>query len=602
MQLEAFSVSGYRCLADLDEIPICEPTILTGANDSGKSTALAALTFLLGGQPPAPQDRTIVRDDDTDPPGGIEGASFAEVRVTGRFSLAQSESQQLGLGREARIRRVLRSSKAMYEYQTVVCSDPALRELETKSLGDLKLLAAQLSINCPGHAGRRATYLEPLCSYAQSLPSELSWVAPPADLLLLLPTLIVFNDDDPEAAIRQALMGVYRSTLQEEELVNQLASVEDRISDALRNEADNLCEHLQTRCPELSSIRIEPQVGFRDQFPTVRIEAGREDGELVGLNASGTGRRQRIALATWEFNQQLLKRESNSDRSLVICYDEPDNHLDYSHQRELADLVRQQASLPGVCVVLATHSLNLIDRVPFENVIHLINSGGRSSIQRLLDTGHEQTDRFLADLATAMGLRTSVLLHERCFVVVEGPTEAQAFPVLFRIAMGIPLQSAGLALVPANGNSGALQLARHLISQGRPVRIIVDEDTFTSTSTKKKFRADALTAAGIDPSHVKRVGTKELEDLFSDDQWAATANANWPRVDQRPWEKTDFAALRNRPKFSDELCGIVYAASPDSAPDNKPGYLLALALQLRQALDVPAVLRVIFEELVEAAS
>lgn len=602
MQLEAFSVSGYRCLADLDEIPLCEPTILTGANDSGKSTALAAMAFLLGGQTPAPPDRTIVRTDDRDPPGGIDIGTFAEIRVTGRFHLSQSESKQLGLDQEVLIRRVLRSSNVMYEYQTVVCSDPALRELETKPLEALKALATRLSIDCPGHAGWRATYVEALSSYARSLPSEVAWVSPPTDLLRLLPTLIVFKDDDPESAIRQALMGVYRSTLQEEELVSKLASVEDRISEALRNEADNLCEHLRTRCPELSNVRIEPQVGFRDQFPTVRIEAGREDGELVGLNASGTGRRQRIALATWEFNQQLLQRESNSDQSLVICYDEPDNHLDYGHQRELADLVRQQSSLPGVRVILATHSLNLIDRVPVENVIHLINDAGRSSIQQLLDTGHEETSRFLRDLATAMGLRTSVLLHERCFVAVEGLTEAQAIPVLFKTAMGIPLQSAGLALVPANGNAGALQLAKHLISQGRPVRIIVDADTFTSTSTKKKFRSDALTAAGIDPAHVKSVGTKELEDLFSDDQWAATANANWPRADQRPWTKADFGALRNRPKFSDELRKMVYEGSPDSAPENKPGYLLALALQLRRALDVPAALREIFEELVQAAS
>lgn len=602
MQLEAFSVSGYRCLADLDEIPLCEPTILTGANDSGKSTALAALAFLLGVQTPAPPDRTIVRTDDRDPPGGIDVDTFAEIRVTGRFHLAQSESKQLGLDQEVRIRRVLRSSNAMYEYQTVVCSDPALRDIETKSLGALKALATQFSIDCPGHAGQLATYKEPLLSYALSLPSEVAWVSLPTDLLQLLPTLIIFKDDDPEAAIHQALMGVYRSTLEEEELVSKLDSIESRIREALRNEADNLCEHLRTRCPELVNVCIEPQVGFRDQFPTVRIEAGREDGELVGLNASGTGRRQRIALATWEFNQQLLQRKSNSDQSLVICYDEPDNRLDYSHQRELADLVRQQSSLPGVRVILATHSLNLIDLVPVENVIHLINDGGRSRIQRLLDTGHEETNRFLRDLATAMGLRTSVLLHERCFVAVEGLTEAQAIPVLFKTAMGIPLQSAGLALVPANGNAGALQLAKHLISQRRPVRVIVDADTFASTSTKKMFRSGALTAAGIDPAHVKRVGTKELEDLFSDDQWTATANADWPRADQRPWTKADFGALRTRPKFSDALRKMVCEGSPDSAPENKPGYLLALALQLREAPDVPVALHNIFEDLVQAAS
>jgi AAA15 family ATPase/GTPase len=45
MQLESFSVSGFRSMADL---PLRSPTILTGRNDSGKSATLDALAFLLG--------------------------------------------------------------------------------------------------------------------------------------------------------------------------------------------------------------------------------------------------------------------------------------------------------------------------------------------------------------------------------------------------------------------------------------------------------------------------------------------------------------------------------------------------------------------------
>ena len=138
MQLEALSISGYRCLAEIDNIPLLGPTILTGANDSGKSTALAALAFLLGGQIPIAEDRSIARTDDSKPPGGIDDGRFAEIRVTGRFHLAQSEAMRLGIDQEVLIRRVLRSSNAIYEYQTEVCSDPALRDIDKMPLGDLK--------------------------------------------------------------------------------------------------------------------------------------------------------------------------------------------------------------------------------------------------------------------------------------------------------------------------------------------------------------------------------------------------------------------------------------------------------------------------------
>jgi putative ATP-dependent endonuclease of the OLD family len=58
-------------------------------------------------------------------------------------------------------------------------------------------------------------------------------------------------------------------------------------------------------------------------------------------------------------------------RGVVIAYDEPDTHLDYRHQRDLVELIRAQASTPGVRIVVATHSLNLIDKVDIGDVVHL---------------------------------------------------------------------------------------------------------------------------------------------------------------------------------------------------------------------------------------
>ena len=47
MQLESFSVAGFRSVATVTDIPLRRPTILTGRNDSGKSATLDALAFLL---------------------------------------------------------------------------------------------------------------------------------------------------------------------------------------------------------------------------------------------------------------------------------------------------------------------------------------------------------------------------------------------------------------------------------------------------------------------------------------------------------------------------------------------------------------------------
>ncbi|MGH8925106.1 MAG: AAA family ATPase [Acidimicrobiia bacterium] len=601
MEIHGFSVSGYRCLADIAEVPIRNPTILAGVNDGGKSTALNALGFLLGGPSPIDSDRTISRPDDADPPGGLDNGRFAEVRVTGRFALSTEEQDALGLPPELLLRRVVRNGEVRYQHMTQACEDPDLRDLENRSLEELKALATSRDLDVTGHQGHRKTYLEPLGNLVKTLPVVDAWLAPSQAILQQLPEFIEFRDDDPEAVIRQTLMGVYRSILQDPNITRRLKAAEQLIRDQLIEEASRLRDHIKMRCPDLPNISIDPTVSFRDQFPSVRIEAGQTESEMVGLGAAGSGRRQRVALATWEFAQDVLQVRISAARPTVICYDEPDTHLDYGHQRNLAELIREQSQHEGVKVLVATHALNLIDRVPIENVVHLAHTSGRTTVELLLRTDHNKIDEFLINVATAMGLRTSVLLHERCFVAVEGSTEAQVFPVLFRLATGLPLQSAGLTLIAANGNAGAVELARHLAEKQRPVAVVVDEDTFTSRSTKKRFREAALKAAGIDPAIVHRVGARELEDLFTDSQWAAAANRLWPRKDGRKWKKDDIATARTADKFSDALIRMIKTGAPGSAPREKPSYLLGLVQRLRKPSDVPQQLREVFDALVETA-
>lgn len=39
MDLLSFSVEGFRSLADAADIPVGQPSLLTGANDGGKTSA-----------------------------------------------------------------------------------------------------------------------------------------------------------------------------------------------------------------------------------------------------------------------------------------------------------------------------------------------------------------------------------------------------------------------------------------------------------------------------------------------------------------------------------------------------------------------------------
>src|SRR6266542_2907746 len=197
-----------------------------------------------------------------------------------------------------------------------------------------------------------------------------------------------------------------------------------------------------------------------------------------------------------------------------------------------------------------------------------------------------------------MGLRNSVPLHERCFVGVEGVTEQQAIPILFRTATGLTLQAAGIALVPAGGNAGARAFCKYLTDQGREVRFIVNRDS----AAYKVFTPAKLRAEGIADDQMYLVGApKEIEDLFTDAQWAAVANAAWPRNDGSPWTASHFAKLRKSGKFSDRLHELLTSNSA-SAPASKAALLPALAGTLIVQDDVPKALRDVFDDLIRVTS
>jgi len=160
------------------------------------------------------------------------------------------------------------------------------------------------------------------------------------------------------------------------------------------------------------------------------------------------------------------------------------------------------------------------------------------------------------------------------------------------------MQSAGIALISGNGNDGALKVVRFLKDNGRRLAfVVVDSDS----TDGKLFRPDKLKAVGVSPDDIHFVGDRELEDLFTDQQWAAVANREWRRQDGSEWTSANFAELRSETKFSSAIESAVRAASL-SAPQSKPGYLLALVQGLRTDVEVPTDLVLVLQALAKFAS
>ncbi|PBC69671.1 putative ATP-dependent endonuclease of OLD family [Streptomyces sp. TLI_235] len=607
MHLKDFSVSGFRSLTLVENIPVGAPTILAGHNDGGKSAVLAALDFLLGGHRLVEQDRTY----DNPPVPGASAAS-AQARCTatwveGHFVLDGSE-QAMGFPAELRIRRRVEGDSApVLEYWARIPADPELRDIGSLLVPALRELVEAFGLQVEGK-GLKADLQAALVAYAARSPQVTEWTTLPKQLVRRLPRLLSFSgkDESPDRAVHTALAGSYQTHLEDDGLQGRLRTIESEVTDRVRNDAANLCEHIKSHCQDLLEVSVEPEISFTHGFKHAHLHISRAHGEPVDLARSGRGSNRRIALAVWEWTSRLLEdphpdEDGTPPVQTIVVYDEPDTHLDYSHQRTVMDLIRRQCATGAVKVIVATHSMNLIDGVDIADVVHLRLEAGRTVVERLTNDTHEGIDLHLGQIASALGLRNSVLLHERCFLAVEGATEQQAIPVLFRLSEGLSLQAAGIALWACNNNEGALHLARYLAARRprRTVMLLVDAD---SRNVAKFFRDDRLRHFGLDPAtQVSFVGEahgfNELEELFDDEQWARVANIKWPRADgQQPWEAAHFKAHRGGRKFSKDILDMIKDQGIES-PDGKPDMVYELATSLRSPSDVPVQLRDVFTAL-----
>lgn len=598
MKLLDFDALGYRSLADVTGITLGRPAFLTGQNDGGKTATIGALRYLLRGVALATDDRTFVAGPDG------ETQPAAETMVTARLELSETETEQLDLPGHIDLRRASRDAVApVLEIKMTVPEDERLRDLGDKRIVDLKEVAAALDVERDGPGNMRESWLAPLRRLAEAAPTVDECVPASRDVERALPVFVEFastSEPNPEADATRALRSAFESAVKNEERVGRLRDLEDEVTAELIEEAGALAAHVRQRCPDITELEISPQVSFNEGFRGVTLRASTESGEAVTLGGAGAGRKRRITLAVWEWTTKLLDQDSFSS-GVVVAYDEPDTHLDYRHQRQLMDLIHDQCERPHVQMLVATHSMNLIDRVDIADVQHLALADGRTSLTRLVDTSHEGIDRYLGDLASALGLQNSVLLHERCFVAVEGPTESQSLPLLFRSATGMTLQAAGIAIVPCNGNEGALKVARFLQERDRRVGFVVDNDSTSNRDTRKLFAVDKLRSYGFNEDQIHYVGAPtELEELFPDEHWSDTANSHWPRTDGRQWEPNDVTPLREGAKFSGALLDMFKVGS-ETGPSSKPEMVATLAATTRDAEQVPEQLQTIFETLMSLA-
>lgn len=586
LQLESFSVAGFRSLADVRDIELHQVSVLTGRNDSGKTAMITALAFLLNGYEVTDDDYAVIPDVE---PG---------ITVTGAFLLDEAERAELNLPQRTRVRRrVAQYERAVYEVEKLVPVDASLRDLENASLPQLKHAANRHGVSPTGPATSKESFLSILRPLADSAPRLWAWASADGDVVRHLPVHVQMSGAemmDAVGPLREALKASYQQLLRSEDFTQRVAELQGAIEVALAAEADELCQFIEDNCDGYSAVSIRPSVAFRNALSDVKVVATR-DGRQVSFEQVGSGQRRLLTLAIWDWSNSQVAGSGGTYHSAVITYDEPDAHLDYLRQRQFMERVRNRHTTPGIRVVVATHSAQMIDQVPLEDIIHLKQENGWTTCRCLPGAKVDmEGGAFVGDMCTELGLATSAVLFERCFLLVEGESERCAFPRLFQLVTGRRMTEVGIVIFSAEGRGNVPAFLRQLRDMGKTVHVLVDRDCVRDQP--KVFQQDKLIAHHVDTDRIDYIGNpNELEELFADEQWAAIAENHWPRTDGRLWSADDITAIRAGGKFSDRLKALLYQASGCSA--GKPEMMNRLTASLRHADEVPLELQRLFKRM-----
>lgn len=609
MILEAIKVRGFRSLRDLEWVPLHNITILTGGNDTGKSSFIEAMGILLN-------DRIRVSEQDFSR-FGIEQAE--EIVVEGRIRLSAEEIEKLKEIESSAadliidnnylyIRKIIsKDGSSRFDVKKMVCEDTRVEQM----LAQPRAFRAQELINICEELGidisdcrNQDQRLEKLKQWRSEQNLIEGWVTVPSFLRHFIPLIELFSSEsalDPENEINKYLKSFFPELLHNEKYAGRLSEIQSEIQKDLDTEVAKIVPVIQKYVSDIETVSIRPSFTFESGLGHCSLEIKRRD-QVVDLARSGAGLRRRLSLAAMEWGSQLLKSRTKDSPPLIIAFDEPDSHLDYNQQRKIFEIIKSFASMPNVQVVVATHSLNLIDRVPLEQINHFnLDSSSSTYIERLSGPGvtEPEIQDFLYFVSQAMGLKNSILLHERCFLVVEGDTEMNALPRLFYKLYSMQLQAAGICLVNGEGNTGVKAVAKHLHKMRRNVLFLLDSDVKNSPKSRI-FTEEQLLADGFDISkQVHYVGTKEFEDAFSNAVWVRVAEKYWPKHDGTPWMESDFEAIRSSEKFSEALKTLLQKESRMDASKKDIGYRLA---QVVTKEEIPKEICTCFEVAINLAN
>lgn len=543
-------------------------TIFIGENDCGKTTILKAIGVFYKARPMVAENFCKINDV-------CQTSCEVELAFTLETGDVADDYKQYIINNELKVKRVFSNTADgvtdEYFAQQQRFEQEQLNQITTLKAPELKALCTSFKItyeNVDQAKGELTKYLNQNFS---TLPKAISYSKVDWNKITpLIPSFELYDSSNygtPDRLVEKTLIEVYRGYFYEqvngaEQLKTAFAANQQEIRENLnRKIEENLKTKIQETNKKVQKVtgRFTIDFGRGFQLETLLIDFGHGENPL---NNIGEGSKKRLFLAINEWDKEVRLSQAAKKR-VIRGYDEPDASLHYSAQKEMFYSLKARSEDPNdkLQVIICTHSIPMVDRAP-ASVINYVeqDENGLSTVSFLKGNEDAEVKDFLDSISEISGTKNSSLFFERCFLIVEGDSEDNFLPKAYQKAAGHTLSEDGIVLINLRGNS-AWQAFLKLLNKNKAKATVLMLDNDVQNDRSRKVTPRKLTEIGFPAEFLTEntflVGTKEFEDIFSNEVICRCLNKYWKKEANNQWTAEEMQELRNKPKFSEALDKLV---------------------------------------------
>lgn len=587
MRLEKLSIKNYKSLKDIDYINFDDLTTIIGENDSGKTSIIEFIEIMLSNKTPNELDYGKYQQCEEN--NEIEGIV--------EFKLDEYEinilDKYLSKNKKLIIKKVFRKkSVAEVSVKTTLYQDERFNTYNTMKADELISLLEDYKLEPKPNKSLRIKSIDEYLQINEVEKKEDWKIINFSELKGYLPIIINYGVDDyvnPDSLIHKALKLKFSEILYKKDengnkvfKDSQLQMIIDDIEKTINEVSKDLLPIAKKINPSIEEINLYPDIDLSNGLKATPIIITEKNGIKHYLDNFGQGTKKRMCMSIMEWEDKLI----NDNNNIIKIYDEPDNNLHIEAQRKLFKTIKNNCDKKGQAII-CTHSPFIMDVSPIKS-IRLVkrNEQGITSIDYIKYNDDDEVKVFINTMCKELGMSNSHIFLEKCFCIVEGESEMNFFPIVYKYLYNSTLLEDGISLINLKGNGSALNFLKLLINnKEEKILLVVDTDSINinekTVVSKLKDILNEEQARRFYKNNIIYIGEKEFEDCFQDDYIADVLNkSEYKKNDNLLWESEDISKNRSSKKFSDSILKMVNTYEKDNGKKNfinKPilGRLLA---------------------------